>query len=51
MILLIKNNCIIIKKVSEYDQEKIYNHTLQTNPQHGEEVPENIYSNNTSLKQ
>ena len=35
-----------VKKVSEYDQE-IHNHILQTNPQHREEEPKNIYSNNT----
>ena len=28
-----------------------HNHTLQTNPQHREEEPQNIYSNNTSLRQ
>ena len=30
---------------------KYQNHTLQTNPRHGEEEPQNIYSTNTSVRQ
>ena len=29
---------------------KYHNHTLQTNPQHREEEPNNIYSNNTFVR-
>ena len=30
---------------------KHQNHSLQTNPRHREEQPQNIYSNNTSVRQ
>ena len=30
---------------------KYHNHTLQTNPWHREEEPQNIYSNNTYVRQ
>ena len=30
---------------------KYHNHILQTNIRHGEEEPQNIYSNNTSARQ
>ena len=42
---------------SLYKKEKVgmirkyYNHTLQTNQRHREEEPQNIYSNNTSVRQ
>ena len=28
---------------------KYHNHTLQTNPRHREEEPQNMYSNNTPI--
>ena len=31
--------------------KKYHNHMLQTNPRHCEEEPQNIYSNNTSVRQ
>ena len=48
----IKIYCIqfVYQKVSKHDQE-YHNHTLQTNPRHLEEEPQNIYSNNTSVRQ
>ena len=39
-------------KVSEFDQEIFQSHRLlQTSPPHRQEVPQNIYSNNTSVRQ
>ena len=38
-------------KVREYDQEIPQSHTAESNPWHREEEPQNIYSNNTSLRQ
>ena len=38
-------------QVSEYDQEIPQSHIKQTNPRHREEEPQNIYSNNTSVRQ
>ena len=41
---------LLYQKVSEYAQEN-HNHILHTNPGHREEEQENIYSNNTYLRQ
>ena len=35
------------EKASEYDKEVLHNSTLQTNPRHREEEPQNINSTKT----
>ena len=57
MLLLPLCECFVLwcgswchKKVSEYDQE-IPNHTLEINPLHRKEEPQNMYSNSKSVRQ
>ena len=38
-------------QVSKYDQEIPQSYFTQTNPRHNEEEPQNMYSNNTSVRQ
>ena len=48
--LVNENKTCVIQNVSQFEQE-ILLHTLQTTPRHREEEPQNIYSNNTSVRQ
>ena len=60
--ILLINQCLCLWKVVQWKDKKktekkvsvirkYHLHTLQTNPRHHEEEPQNIYSNKTSVKQ
>ena len=42
---------LLLSILCGFSSRKYHNHTLQTNPRHREEQPQNIFSNNTYVRQ